>query len=281
MTVENTCNLLGYTRQNYYKHLKVVDKSVDKKQVLSLVHTIRKKMPRLGTRKLYSLLSPEIRGTGIKCGRDKLFMLLKEHDLLIIPRKRYVQTTMSRHWLRKHPNTYKNLKLTKPEQAWVTDITYIKTDEGNCYLTLITDAYSRKIMGYNLADNMAAEESVKALKMAIKSRRYKNTIIHHSDRGLQFCSKEYVGMAEKNKIIMSMTEKYDPYENALAERMNRIIKEEFYLDGKLKNKTQVQLIVKESVDIYNTLRPHLSLNFKTPENIHKNPHQNLLVGNIF
>lgn len=212
----------------------------------------------------------------IKCGRDKLFKILREANMLIKPRKRYIQTTMSKHWLRKHPNIVKGRRLTAPEQVWVSDITYMKTDEGNCYLTLITDAYSRRIMGFNLADNMNAEESLKALKMAIENRIYpSNDLIHHSDRGLQFCSGDYVKTANKNKIMMSMTEKYDPYENALAERMNRTIKEEFYLDGSLKTKYQASIVIKEAIELYNTYRPHQALKWMTPDYIHKIPDKGL------
>jgi len=243
---------------------------------LELVCEERKLLPRSGTRKLYFHISPKLEELGIKCGRDKLFDILRDAELLIKPRKRYIQTTMSKHWLRKHPNKVKGLNLTSPEQVWVSDITYLKTDEGNCYLTLITDAFSRRIMGYNVADNMTSEESLKALNMAIQSRLYpSNELIHHSDRGLQFCSGEYVSTANKNNITMSMTEKYDPYENALAERMNRTIKEEFYLDGKLKTKEQVYYNVKEAIELYNTYRPHLALNMRTPEYIHKIPDKGL------
>ena len=249
---------------------------MDKNKVIDLVCQERKLLPRSGTRKLYYHIEPRLKELGIKCGRDKLYEVLRDADLLIKPRKRYIQTTMSKHWLRKHPNRVKDLNLTSPEQVWVSDITYLKTDEGNCYLTLITDAFSRRIMGYNVADNMAAEESLKALIMAIQSRQHPlNKLIHHSDRGLQFCSGIYVSMANKNNIAMSMTEKYDPYENALAERMNRTIKEEFFLDGILKTKEQVYQNVKEAVELYNTYRPHLALKMKTPEQIHKIPDKGL------
>ncbi len=182
---------------------------------------------------------------------------------------------MSKHWLKKYPNTAKDMDVTAPEQVWVSDITYLKTDEGNCYLTLITDAFSRRIMGFNLANNMRAEESLKALKMAIQNRCYKSrTLIHHSDRGLQFCSHDYTETAKRNNIKISMTEQYDPYENALAERMNRTIKEEFYLDGKLKSILQAEYIVKEAIELYNSYRPHLALKMMTPDYIHKIPDKN-------
>jgi len=177
---------------------------------------------------------------------------------------------MSKHWLRKWPNIIKQKVVSYPDQVWVSDITYLKTEQGNCYLNMITDAFSRKIVGYAVADNMETETMIKALKMAIGQRKesYRQTI-HHSDRGLQYCSKEYELMTRQNNIILSMTENGDPYENALAERMNRTIKEEFGLDKVLKNKEQVKLLVAESIFLYNQKRPHLALKMKTPDYIYQ------------
>lgn len=159
-----------------------------------------------------------------------------------------------------------------PEKVWVSGITYLRSDEGNCYLTLITDAYSRKIVGYNVSDNFMAENTVEALEMAIKGRKYtERTLIHHSDRGMQYCSKEYVEKANKAKIKLSMTETSSPYGNALAEGMNRTLKEKFNLSKLLKTKLQIESVVKEVVELYNCYRPHLSLNFATPNEVHKNP----------
>ncbi len=206
---------------------------------------------------------------GLKFGRDKLFGLMRVYGLQIKPRRRYTQTTNSKHWLRKWPNIIKNEQVSNRDQVWVSDITYIKTEEGNCYLNMITDAYSRKIMGYAVEDNMETESMIEALKMAL-IRRQKGPIetIHHSDRGLQYCSKEYVNMATKNNIKLSMTENGDPYENALAERMNRTIKEEFGLDRRMKNKEQVKKLVQESIILYNHKRPHLALKMKTPAQVY-------------
>ena len=243
-------------------------------QVKELVDKERKRMPRLGTRKIYHRIKPQLESAGLKVGRDKLFSWMEEYGLLIRPRKRYVQTTMSKHWMKKYPNLIKDTIVTKPEQVWVSDITYIKTEEGNCYLNMITDAYSRMIVGYALDDNMEASNMVKALQMALKSRQDKQSnIIHHSDRGSQYCSQDYVSVANYNQIKMSMTENGDPYENALAERMNRTIKEEFGLDNIVKTKAQVLQVVEESVELYNHCRPHLALGMKTPSEVHqiKNP----------
>jgi transposase InsO family protein len=218
------------------------------------------------------MTSADLKSIGVKCGRNKFFDYLREMDLIIKPKRRYIQTTFSKHWMKKYPNIFKDSNFTSPEQAWVSDITYLKTDEGFCYLTLITDAFSRKIVGYNVSDSMSVEHTVKALEMAIEARLYPdNVIIHHSDRGLQYCSKMYVETARKANISMSMTETSSPYDNALAERMNRTLKEEFYLYNRLKDKNQVIKIVEEAVKLYNEYRPHLSLNYLTPEQVHKNP----------
>lgn len=225
-------------------------------------------MPRLGTRKLYHQIRESLALNSIKLGRDKLFDLLKAQHMLIVPKRRYIQTTMSKHWLKKYPNIIRDIQLERPEQIWVSDITYIKTDEGNCYLNMVTDAFSRKIMGYAMADNMDAVSMKKAFEMAIMGRKYKKTLIHHSDRGLQYCSREYISLAEKNNIKISMTENGDPYENALAERMNRTLKEEFGLGRVIKSRENAKLLIKQAVEIYNNQRPHLSLNMKTPEMVH-------------
>ena len=229
----------------------------------------RKLLSRVGTRKIHHLISSTLKDRNIRFGRDKLFSLLRHEDLLIKPGRRYVQTTNSKHWLRKYPNIAKDLQVTAPEQLWVSDITYLKTEQGNCYLTMVTDAFSRKIMGYSIADNMEAKTVRRALEMALKNRIGQAEIVHHSDRGLQYCSKEFIDLAERSAIKISMTEQGDPYENALAERMNRTIKEEFCLDHKLATKNQTYAAVKEAVWLYNNYRPHKSLTLKTPNQVHQ------------
>lgn len=272
---------LSYTRQYYYKQKQDLQKRSDKEQqVKALVLGERKLLPRVGGKKIYHLISPILKQQSIKFGRDKLFTLLRNNNLLIRPRRRYVQTTNSKHWMKKYPNTAKDLALTAPEQLWVSDITFLKTEEGNCYLTMITDAYSRKIMGYSIADNMEAITVAKALQMAISNRLYNDQVIHHSDRGSQYCSEEYVIVAQKAGIKMSMTEQSDPYENALAERMNRTIKEEFCLDHLLKSKEQTYQAVKEAIWLYNHYRPHQSLTLKTPNQQHQKTQPPEAVGSI-
>jgi putative transposase len=264
---------LGYSRQQYYKQKwDRQERLADEEQIRRLVCQQRKLLPRLGTRKLHQLISSELQQSGMKCGRDRLFGILRSSGLLIKPRKRYVQTTMSRHWMRKYPNLVRQLKPTAPEQIWVSDITYLRTEEGYSYLSLITDAYSRKIMGYTVSDSLDAEQSRRALQMALGNRCYPyRPLIHHSDRGHQYCSSEYVALAQAHHIRMSMTEHSDPYENALAERMNRTLKEEFCLSGRLPSRRVAALAVDQAVDLYNTYRPHLALNGQTPADVHKNP----------
>lgn len=261
---------LGYSRQYFYKHCKdKIKKGVIQQQVSTLVHAERKILPRLGGRKLYHQIGPGLERNNIKFGRDRLFKLLKDQALLIKPRRKYTQTTMSKHWLRKYPNLVKETTVTGPEQVWVSDITYIKTDEGNCYLNMVTDAYSRKIMGYAIAPGMDTASMIGAYEMALKNRRHPDrSLIHHSDRGLQYCSAEYVNLSYQNNVRISMTEHGDPYENALAERMNRTIKEEFGLAGPLSSKQQAFQLIREATQLYNDYRPHLSLKMKTPNNVH-------------
>jgi putative transposase len=271
----------NYTRQHYYKQKHDLQKKSDKdSKVKALVLAERKLLPRIGGRKTHHLISPHLQLYNIKFGRDKLFRLLRENDLLIKPGRRYIQTTNSKHWMRKYPNIAKQLELTAPEQLWVSDITYLKTEEGNYYLTMVTDAYSRKVMGYSIADNMDATTVAQALQMAIKNRSFNHQLIHHSDRGSQYCSQEYVAVAKSAAIKMSMTEQSYPYENALAERMNRTIKEEFCLDHQLKSRHQTYEAVQQAIGLYNNYRPHLALSLKTPEQQHQKTQPPEAVGLI-
>ena len=227
-------------------------------------------MPRLGTRKLLVLLKPELDAHQIKVGRDYLFDLLQEHKLLIRRRKRKVFTTDSRHWMRKYANLTKDLIITRPEQLWVSDITYIRMGNQWGYLSLITDAYSRKIMGIGFRNDLLALGCLEALQMAYDNRSYgQHPLIHHSDRGCQYCCKEYVDLLNAQHIAISMTERGDPYENALAERMNGIIKEEFNLYSSQENFENTYQRILKSVAAYNEIRPHGSCDNLTPCQAHK------------
>jgi transposase InsO family protein len=262
------CELFGFSKQAYYKHQthkKISDsKNLNtREQVLFL----RRQMPRLGTRKLYHLLKAE---GNIHIGRDKLFSVLRQQGLLVSRKHKYTITTNSKHWLRKYPNLIKGLHLERPEQLWVADITYIDTLDGNAYLHLVTDAYSKQIMGYELCKNMESTSTLKALQMALAKRKYKESkLIHHSDRGLQYCSKLYTDCLKGNGIIISMTENGDPYENAIAERINGILKDEFGLSDKCEDLIQAKELTRQSIEIYNQLRPHLSCSMLTPNQMHQ------------
>jgi len=225
--------LFGFSRQAYYKNkTSRIKRNTELLKVRDVVMRYRCTMPRIGTRKLYFLIKDELNALNIKIGRDVLFDFLRAEHLLIKPKRSYVKTTNSKHWMKKHPNLIKDLQVNKPEQLWVSDITYIKTDSGHEYLSLITDAYSKKIMGYELLSNLSAEGPLRALEMALKNRKYAHDLIHHSDRGLQYCSDDYTTKLNKNNIKISMTENGDPYENAIAERVNGILKYEFLIiDG--------------------------------------------------
>jgi len=260
--------LFGISRQAVYQSESrglLRSKELDKVKIL--VQQIRREMPRLGTRKLYYLLKEDFERQRIKIGRDALFAYLKREHLLIRPKKNYTKTTNSKHWLKKHPNLLQTIKAKQPEHIFVSDITYIKSREKTHYLSLVTDAYSRKIMGYHLSDDMSAENVVKAFDMAVKARNSNQKLIHHSDRGLQYCSSVYQKALQRNNTTPSMTDGYDCYQNALAERINGILKNEFLIH-KCNNKKHLNQLIKESIKTYNNKRPHLSLQMKTPNFIH-------------
>lgn len=263
------CRLLGKTRHGYYDALWRKEKSLVREDViLQEVLSIRSYLPRVGTRKLHYLLQSALESHGIKIGRDYLFDLLGEHKLLVRHRKRKAITTDSRHWMRKYSNLIRGMPVTRPEQVWVSDITYIRMVNQWGYLSLITDSYSRKIVGYCFRNDLMAEGCIEALQMAINKRIYHDSIIHHSDRGSQYCSHQYVKLLHQNNIGISMTENGDPYENALAERVNGIIKTEFNLHSSPLGFDQTYNQIRKSIKAYNEMRPHASCNYMTPEQTH-------------
>jgi len=238
--------------------------------IVQYVHQLRKRMPRLGTRKLHYLLVPMLAEHGIRLGRDELFELLNEHKLLIRQRKRKVITTNSRHWMHKYANQARDLVITRPEQLWVSDITYIRLVNQWGYLSLITDAYSRQIMGYSFRMDMSAQGCIDALEMALRNRGYPDgKLIHHSDRGSQYCCSGYVKVLESHNIAISMTENGDPYENALAERMNGLLKMEFNLYESRVGFESTKELIGQSIGIYNLERPHGSCDLLTPSKAHQ------------
>jgi putative transposase len=238
--------------------------------VITMVQQIRKRQPRLGTPKVYKKIKPELIEQSIKMGRDKLHNLLSEERMLVGRKKNYTRTTNSYHRFRKWPNLIKDKVIDAPEQVWVSDITYINTSKGYMYLFLITDAYSKQIMGYHLSDSMKVEDGIKALRIALLNRRYpERKLIHHSDRGLQYSHPRYIEILEKNGIAPSMTTKYDPYENAVAERVNGILKGEYDVGGTYPSREMAKREVKAAIQIYNQERPHLSCQMMTPWDAHR------------
>ena len=263
------CNLFGIDRQVYYRRVKrKITKEAKAIQVVAMILDVRKSMPRLGGKKSYHMLLNELKP--LKIGRDKLFDILRANHLLVQPKRSYHITTNSHHRFRKHQNQILSLDINRPEQVWVSDITYIGKRENPYYLSIVTDAYSKKIMGYYLADNMNTESSVMALNMAIRQRKNKEIpLIHHSDRGLQYCANEYQNILSQNGILPSMTQNSDPYENAVVERINGILKQEFMIDKYNLDLKIMRQIVKESINTYNELRPHYSNYMLTPNQMHR------------
>ncbi len=266
MSLHTICGLFGYTRQAYYKSLRRNNAGVvDDCRILVHVDDIRRSMPRLGTRKLHYLL----RERGLDVSRDRLFDLLRERRLLIRRRKKPTITTDSKHWMRKYPNLIRGFAFQKPNQLWVSDITYIPIEESYGYLSLVTDAYSRKVVGHCLCRDLTAEGPLAALRMALAGLPDGHRgLIHHSDRGTQYCCKDYVSLLKTNYIRISMTENGDPYENALAERVNGILKDEWLNLERFHSLDQAKDRIDQVIRIYNELRPHLSCGMKTPQQVH-------------
>lgn len=263
---------MGISRQAYYKRIWAAEaRDQHDQNVLEFVLEKRRRQPRLGTRKLHHLLHIDAE-TGLQIGRDRLFTILREARELV-PRKRaYHKTTHSHHRFRRHPNLLKEgpgqIVATSPEQVWVADITYLPTQENVAYLSLVTDAYSRKIVGHHVHETLHTESVLKALKKAVGERKTDQRLVHHSDRGAQYCSDLYQRLHIKHGIICSMTDGYDCYQNAMAERVNGILKMEFLLQ-RPKNIAEARKMVDESVGIYNEERPHLALKYKTPDAVHR------------
>jgi transposase InsO family protein len=265
--MEKLCRLFGHSRQAYYQHQKSDNQqSLNEEIMLEMVRDKRKLMSRIGARKLLEMITPGLHRQGLDMGRDAFFDLLRDHGLLIRKRRRKVITTYSRHWLKKYPNLIKEMVIDRPNQVWVSDITYIETDQGFMYLFLITDAYSRKILGYYLSDDLKTTGAIKALEMAFANSLYPlDGLIHHSDRGIQYCSGDYVELLQNKQVQISMTAKGDPLENAIAERVNGILKDEWIHHIHYTTKAQSRLHLDEIIPIYNNIRPHSSCDMLTPE----------------
>lgn len=264
---------MGTSRQAYYQGQQRLKARCERAAtVVRLVHGQRLRQPRLGTRKLHYVLREPLRQAGIHIGRDAMFDVLRQAHLLVPQRRAYHKTTDSHHRFRRHPNLLKagaqQVRATASEQVWVADITYLPTADKFVYLSLVTDAYSRKIVGWHVHDSLQAEQVGQALKRALKGRQSRGRLIHHSDRGIQYCSTHYQQIHARHGLTCSMTDGYDCYQNALAERINGILKTELLLQRPA-TLAQAARMVRESVAIYNTERPHLSLKMQTPDAVHR------------
>jgi len=268
-TIVSACGLFGVNRQVYYRSKRATQKKKEIAfEVVKTVMEVRQKMPRIGTRKLYYMLQDQLKDLGV--GRDKLFAILKANHMLVKPARSYRITTDTHHRFHKHKNLIDQITPTRPEQVWASDITYMGANGNHQYLALITDTYSKKIMGYDLSASLSADGSIRALKMGLKQRVYKDKeLIHHSDRGLQYCCGNYQKILRNRKVKCSMTESYDPYSNAIAERVNGILKQEFLLDKFNAKLPIMKNLVRNSIQIYNKERPHYSCYMRTPEQMHK------------
>jgi len=262
--------VFGLSKQGYYQRLSRDNKREERdRKVCSMVLEVRKTHTRAGTRKLMVYLKDAFEKEHIEIGRNTLNSVLRVNNLLVKKTKRCYVTTDSKHGYYKSPNILKETKLTHSEQAVVNDITYLKTDDGDAYLALATDPYSKKIMGYSVEDNMKVDLVKAALEMAKKNMIFGHaSVIHHSDRGIQYCCDRYSQIADKLKFKLSTTQQYDPYENAVAERINETLKYEFGLNKQVPNLRILKKLVKQSVHVYNTKRIHWSLGLKTPEEVH-------------
>jgi putative transposase len=268
--LDSLCSLFGYSRQAYYdwRHRKE-EEDIEEALIVDLVKHIRKKIPRCGTRTLHFMLRNDWLEYGIKCGRDRLMEILRDHSMLIRPKKKYTTTTNSNHDLEKFPNLVTTWQLEGPEQLWVSDLTYVRVLQTWCYVIFITDVYSHKVVGYQVDDNMKTTMCLQALEMAIESRKGSGPLIHHSDRGVQYCSKAYVKRLKDAGITISMTENGDPLENAVAERVNGIFKDIYNMDRTFNSLEEAKELIAEMVDSYNNQRPHSSCDMMTPAQAHE------------
>jgi putative transposase len=264
---------MGLSRQAFYQgQRRHAQRECRAEVVVQMVRDRRLRQPRLGTRKLHHLLREPLSQAGIGLGRDTLFGVLRNAGMLVPQRRAYHKTTDSHHRFRRHPNLLKEgerqVRAAACEQVWVADITYLPTNDKFVYLSLVTDAYSRKIVGWHVHDSLQTEPVAQALKMALRTRQSQQRLVHHSDRGVQYCSSYYQEIHQRHGLDCSMTDGYDCYQNALAERVNGILKGELLLQRPA-DLEQARRMVCESVKIYNTERPHLSLKMQTPDEVHR------------
>jgi len=270
-SMSEVCNCFDLKRDAYYKYQRRFNhRETVVSQVIKQVKQQRTQQPRVGTRKLYEALQTSFEAAHIKVGRDSLFDILRENNMLVKRKRAYAKTTNSYHHFHKYNNLIKELEVTAPNQVWVSDITYIRTVKGFCYLALITDLYSRKIIGHDISDSLELAGCLRALQKALWHVRPAAGLIHHSDRGVQYCSHMYVNELKRKGIKISMTEENHCYENAVAERVNGILKDEFYLDQCFFSTANAKRATKNAIKLYNNKRLHVSLGYKTPNSVFKN-----------
>lgn len=266
------CMVHEVSRQAYYQYWEREERKVlCEDLVISLVMPIRHIMPMIGVRKLHSKLSSNLAKINGGIGRDMLFTILRKHDLLVRPTHRYVRTTNSMHRFRKYKNLIKDFKVVRTNQVWVVDITYLRLVERFCYLALLTDLFSRKIVGYDVSDSLELSGAIRALCNALKATREQRVdlqTIHHSDRAIQYCSPRYTDIIFANHMQVSMTEENHVYENSVAERVNGILKREFLLEREFAEVKQASKACHEAIETYNHDRPHLSLDMLTPNQVY-------------
>lgn len=264
------CDYFEVTRQAYYKGVKQRELEVVQQElIIELVQRVRRSNKKMGGKKLYHLLEADIHDIDVSMGRDKFFDLLRQWGLLVQRRRKYAVTTESRHRFRVYKNKLLDFVPGCPHQAWVCDITYIRIKTGFVYLFLITDAYSRKIVGWDLSNSLGLEGALQSLGMAIKQCPSPNGLIHHSDRGFQYCSHDYVAKLKAKGILISMAEAGNCYENAMAERVNGILKGEYGLDETFADEKEARQATAESIKTYNEQRPHWSLGLQIPAKVHE------------
>lgn len=269
-TVRALCARVGMSRQNYYAARQLRSRRhLDEGLIEELVRRERRMQPRIGGRKLLHLLNQELEEAGIAVGRDRFFEVLAERDLLVVPKPGRPQTTNSRHSLPVFHNLLSGRTLSGPNEAWVSDLTYIRTEEGFLYAALIMDAYSRKIVGYHIGDSLEAEGCLKALEMALNGLPAGKHPLHHSDRGCQYCCHAYVERLQARGLAISMTEIQHCYENAKAERLNGILKQEYEMDRVFRTKAQACTAFEQAVWLYNHRRPHVKLDYRFPAEVHE------------
>ncbi len=270
ISLATLCDYVEMSRQNYYAARRLRQRrEIDEEMIVELVKRERSMQPRLGGRKLLSMLRPDFDEAGVSIGRDRFFEVLAMNNLLVVPKPGRPRTTNSRHSLPIFHNLVTGVQFSFPNEAWVSDLTYIRTDEGFMYAALITDQVSRKIVGAYLGDTLEAEGCLKALEQALKNLPEGKHPIHHSDRGCQYCCHAYVERLQEQGLRISMTEVMHCYENAMAERVNGILKQEYELDRTFRTKKQARKAFEQAVWLYNHRRPHLMLDYRFPADVHK------------